>query len=130
MTAESPFRFWLLLAIVALIRDLPRTTFSLNMWSAAYPIGAYGFACSQLATDFDSPTFRVVTAIILVVLVLYWLYLFISTLPMLLSGELFLSGAMDEHEEEKMAAREREREREREMRPGSGSSRSEGSSAA
>lgn len=88
------------------------------MWSAAYPVGAYGVACSQLAIDFDSPTFRVLTAIILVVLVLYWFYLIGNTLPMVLSGELFLAEALDSHEEEKMA-QESQRER---VASGSGSS--------
>lgn len=107
--------FWLLLCLFAFVRDLPKTNFNLNMWSAGYPLGAYGVTCSQLAIDFDSPTFRVVTSIILVVLVLYWLYLVVYTLPLVLCGELFLAEAVDSHEEEKMAQRA-----ERERRSGSG----------
>ncbi len=107
--------FWLLLCLFAFVRDLPKTNFNLNMWSAGYPLGAYGVTCSQLAIDFDSPTFRVVASIILVVSVLYWLYLVVYTLPLVLCGELFLAEAVDSHEEEKMAQRA-----ERERRSGSG----------
>ena len=71
------------------------------MWSAAYPFGAYGLTCSQLAIDLDSSTFRVITAIILVVLVSYWLYLVVFTLPLIVSGKLFLEEAYHEQEEEK-----------------------------
>ena len=70
------------------------------MWSAAYPLGVYGIACTQLAIDFDSPAFRVIASIVLVVALLYWLYLIAFTIPMVLSGELFLAEAMEHKEEE------------------------------
>ncbi|KAK4689577.1 hypothetical protein P7C73_g534, partial [Tremellales sp. Uapishka_1] len=49
--------FWLLLCALAFVRDLPKTKFNLNMWSAAYPLGVYGVASTQLASDLDSPTY-------------------------------------------------------------------------
>lgn len=76
------------------------------MWSAAYPYGTYGIACSQFSTDFDSPAFAVITSIILVTLVILWLYLVIATIPMVISGELFLAEALEEmekHREESKA---------------------------
>ena len=110
MVMVADYRFWLILCVVAFVRDLPKTKFNLNMWSAAYPIGIYGVAVTQLAIDLDSVAFRVISSIILVVSVLYWLYLIAYTLPMVLSGELFLAemyekdkkereGGQDDHDE-------------------------------
>jgi tellurite resistance protein TehA-like permease len=105
-----PSRFWLFLATLALIRDLPKTHFNINHWSSAYPIGVYGLASSQLAIDLDSPTFRVVTAIVLVILVINWLYLMGRTLPMVLSGEWFLKEAYEEGKEREKDSRASTRE--------------------
>ena len=89
-------RLWLLISLVAFVRDLPKTKFNLNMWSTAYPIGTYGVASSQFAIDFDSIAFRVITTIILIISVIYWFYLIIYTLPMILSGEAFLGALVEE----------------------------------
>lgn len=70
------------------------------MWSSAYPFGAYGVVASQFAIDFDSIAFRVITTIILFVLIIYWLYAIICTLPMVVSGELFLGDLVKEREKE------------------------------
>jgi hypothetical protein len=72
-------------------------------YHVAYPIGIFGVACSQFATDFDSPAFRVITAIILVCLVIFWLWLVLYTLPMIISGELLLANARSKLEEEEEA---------------------------
>ncbi|OCF37564.1 hypothetical protein I316_00690 [Kwoniella heveanensis BCC8398] len=92
--------FWLLICIVAFVRDIPKTHFNLNMWSAIYPLGTYGLMCSKLSSDLDSRAFRVVSTIILVAVVIYWLYLIVFTLPAVVSGELFLAEAMEKHEKE------------------------------
>ncbi|WVF70057.1 hypothetical protein IAT40_004844 [Kwoniella sp. CBS 6097] len=92
--------FWLLICIVAFIRDIPKTHFNLNMWSTIYPVGVYGLTCSKLASDLDSRAFRVVSTIILIVVVIYWLYLIAFTLPAVVSGELFLAEALEKHEKE------------------------------
>lgn len=70
------------------------------MWSSAYPFGAYGVVASQFAIDFDSIAFRVITTIILLVLIIYWLYAIICTLPMVVSGELFLGDLVRQREKE------------------------------
>ena len=102
------------------------------MWSAAYPLGVYGVACTQLAIDLDSPTFRVIASIVLVVSVLYWFYLVAFTLPLVISGELFLAEAKEDRENAKL----REQEERRRSSPsgsrrdGQGSSSDHGSSSA
>lgn len=97
LTSQS---FWLILSIVAFARDIRKTHFNLNHWSAAYPIGAYGLACSQLTIDFDSRAFAVVTTIVAVVLFIYWILLVLYTIPSIASGELFLASVVEEREEE------------------------------
>lgn len=82
------------------------------MWSAAYPFGAYGIVATQFAIDFDSPTFRVVSSIILVFMVLLWLWLVLSTLPMVISGELLLGEAWEEMQKDKEKKAEEGRARE------------------
>lgn len=62
-------------------------------------------ACSQFATDFDSPAFRVVTCIITVLSFAYWCFCIIWTLPLAISGELFLGHAKEAIEEETEAAK-------------------------
>jgi len=71
------------------------------MWSGAYPIGIYGVAATQLAISLDSPVFRVVSTVVLIVLVIYWLYLVLWSLPMVISGEFFLSEVLHEMEKER-----------------------------
>mgnify|MGYP006876474623 CR=1 FL=1 len=71
------------------------------MWSSTYPFGVYGVAASQFAIDFDSTAFKVITTIVLLLLVIYWLYLVACTLPMVASGELFLRDVFEEMEKEK-----------------------------
>ena len=93
--------FWLIISVVAFVRDIPKTRFNINMWSGAYPIGIYGVAATQLAISLDSPVFRVVSTIILIVMVIYWLYLVIYSLPMVLSGEMFLGEVLHEMEKER-----------------------------
>lgn len=70
------------------------------MWSALYPFGAYGIAAEQISVDLDSSAFKVLTSMILVVLVIYWIYCVIWTLVQFVSGELFLAEALKEREEE------------------------------
>lgn len=93
--------FWLILAIVSFVRDVPKTNFNLNMWSAAYPLGIYDIASSQFATDLQSTAFSVVSSATLLIAVLYWAYLVIYTLPMVFTGSLFLHDAHEELEKEK-----------------------------
>lgn len=83
------------------------------MWSAAYPIGAYGVACTQLAIDLESTAFRIIATIVLVVLVIFWLLLIAYTVPSLISGELLLEGAKAEMDEEKRKEQEGKGEGER-----------------
>jgi hypothetical protein len=63
------------------------------MWSGAFPLGAYGLCANQIAISLDSPAFRVVSTIVLVVLVIYWLVSMAFTIALVWSGELFLSDA-------------------------------------
>lgn len=63
------------------------------MWSGAYPIGVFGIACNQIATDLDSPAFKGIASAILIIAVIHWIWLVIYTLPMIVSGELFLGEA-------------------------------------
>lgn len=79
------------------------------MWSSAYPLGAYGLAATQFATDFDSPAFKVVSTIVLIVLVIWWLYLIVCTIPMIISGELLLAEAYEEMKKHREKHNEPER---------------------
>lgn len=66
----------------------------------AYPIGAFGVACTQFADDFDSPAFRVIATIICIISVVFWLFLVVYTLPLIITGELLLGNARHKLEEE------------------------------
>jgi hypothetical protein len=83
------------------------------MWSAAYPVAMFGVACTQIAKDLDSPAFEGIASAILVIAVIHWLWLVIYTVPMIISGELFLSEAehLKKQEQEAMEGKEGEGER-------------------
>lgn len=60
----------------------------------------FGVASTQFADDFDSPAFRVISTIICVISVIFWLFLVVYTLPLLISGELLLQNGRHKGEEE------------------------------
>lgn len=68
-----------------------------------YPCGVYGVACTQIAKDLDSPAFKGIASAILIISVIHWLWLVIYTVPMIISGELFLSEAKELEREEEEA---------------------------
>ena len=82
-----------MLAIATIVADIRKAPFSLNYWSALYPTGVYALHAGQLAMDFDSPAFRTVNTIFVVLLLLGWLYCVIRTIPGIVSGQLFLEEA-------------------------------------
>lgn len=98
--ADIHFSLWLFFAMLAFVRDIGQTHFNLNHWSAAYPLGVYGVACSQLTIDLDSRAFAVVTTIVSIALFCYWVTLVIYTIPSIVSGELFLAEVVEKREEE------------------------------
>ena len=93
----------MVLALIAYVRDGRRTNFNLTMWSAAYPIAVFGIACTEIAKDLDSPAFEGIASALLIIAVVHWIWLVIYTIPMVLSGELFLSEADHLREEEEKA---------------------------
>lgn len=95
--------FWVVLALIAYVRDGRRTYFNLTMWSAAYPIAVFGVACTEIAKDLDSPAFEGIASALLIIAVIHWIWLMIYTIPMVISGELFLSEADHLRKEEKEA---------------------------
>jgi tellurite resistance protein TehA-like permease len=105
--------FWVVLALIAYVRDGRRTYFNLTMWSAAYPVAMFGVACTQIAKDLDSPAFEGIASAILIIAVIHWLWLVIYTVPMIISGELFLSEAehLKKQEQEAMEGKEGDGER-------------------
>jgi hypothetical protein len=92
--------FWVVLALIAYARDSRHAEFNLTMWSGAYPIGVFGIACNQIGVDLDSPAFKGIASAILIIAVIHWIWLVIYTLPMIVSGELFLAEAKHLSEEE------------------------------
>lgn len=92
--------FWLILALIAFVRDFRKTEFNMNMWSSIYPWGTYALVLSQLASDFNSPAFRVICSIFVIIAVLYWMWLIVKTIPNIISGEA-LKAEMKKRDEEK-----------------------------
>ncbi|KAJ9107341.1 hypothetical protein QFC21_000791 [Naganishia friedmannii] len=80
-------------ALIAYARDSRYAHFNLTMWSGAYPIGIFGIACNQIGVDLDSPAFKGIASAILIIAVIHWIWLVIYTIPMIVSGELFLAEA-------------------------------------
>lgn len=85
------------------------STFSLSTWSSSYPLCVFALLLGQLGKDFDSPALRVLnTAFTIIVLGAscapsrfadrpgQWLYLVARTIPLAVTGALFLSGVDDE----------------------------------
>lgn len=56
--------FWLLLSIFVVAHDIHKAPFTLNYWSALYPLGVFALTFGQLASDFNSPTFRTCNTIV------------------------------------------------------------------
>lgn len=107
----NPFdSFWVVLALIAYVRDGRRTYFNLTMWSAAYPIAIFGVACTQIAKDLDSPAFDGIASAILIIAVIHWIWLVIYTVPMVISGELFLSEAEHLRKQEQEAMEDKQHE--------------------
>ena len=55
--------YWFLLSCLVVAEDIHKAPFTLNYWSALYPIGVYALINNQLAKDFDSPAFRTLDTI-------------------------------------------------------------------
>lgn len=89
-----------MLALIAYVRDGRNANFTITMWASLYPIGVMGIACTQIANDLDSPAFKGIASGILIIAVIHWIWLVIYTLPMIMSGELFLSEAKETEKEE------------------------------
>jgi len=87
--------YWFLLSIFTVSIDARKAPFTLNYWSAMYPWGVYAAAFGQLAMDFDSPAFRVLNTIMSCSLTILWLYSMARTVPMMVTGEVFLADAED-----------------------------------
>ena len=81
---------------MAFMADLRKTRYNLNMWSGAFPLGAYGLCANQIAVSLNSPAFRVVSTVVLVVLAIYWLVSMAFTIPLVCSGEIFLAGVYEQ----------------------------------
>lgn len=95
-----------MLALIAYVRDGRVANFTISMWASLYPVGVMGIACTQIAKDLDSPVFKGIASGILIIAVLHWLWLVVYTVPMVISGELFLSEVKEMEEEE---AKEKEK---------------------
>lgn len=69
-----------------------------------------GIACTQIAKDLDSPAFKGIASGILIIAILHWIWLLVYTVPMVISGELFLSETEEMKEGEEKAAEEKKRQ--------------------
>ncbi|KAF8601893.1 hypothetical protein BDV93DRAFT_509734 [Ceratobasidium sp. AG-I] len=74
--------WWMLLSAVAIVETFRsnRPKFAIGFWGMVFPLGVYAFLTLQLAQVFDSSFFRVVAAILSVVVFALWTTLTVTTL--------------------------------------------------
>ncbi|GAB6153917.1 C4-dicarboxylate ABC transporter [Desulfosporosinus burensis] len=64
--------------------------FSLGWWAFIFPLAAYTIASQKVATIFSTPLTYWFSAILTLLLMFLWLYVFINTVKGVLSGKLFI----------------------------------------
>lgn len=106
--------FWLLIGLGEVVAAFGQSSFSIATWSSSYPIAVYALVWNQLSKDFDSVSFRVVSTGITIIAIsacrgvawpgpadalpVHWLYLAGRTIPLVITGALFLEGLDDTDE--------------------------------
>lgn len=89
--------FWFTLAVATVIFRTRKNgstffspnNFSLGWWAFTFPIGVFATATTSLATELNSPAFKVIGTIVSLVVVFNWLYIGSMTLVKCCNGALF-----------------------------------------
>ncbi|WFD26555.1 hypothetical protein MNAN1_001538 [Malassezia nana] len=83
--------FWFVLALFVIGDLLMVTRFSFNLgwWGMVFPLGVFGLATMQLGSIFDSGSFKVLSVVITLAVIVVWLAMIAATLAHLLRGRFF-----------------------------------------
>lgn len=65
--------------------------FSVGLWALTFPLGVFATSTTILASELDSPAFRVIGAFLSVQVTLHWLYVSILTMYKVWNGTLFMA---------------------------------------
>jgi len=84
--------FWFVLALfvvgdLLLVSPFP---FNLGWWGTTFPLGVFGIATIQLGQVFDSGSFKVLSVVITLAVVVLWLAMSVLTLAQLLRGKMYV----------------------------------------
>lgn len=89
---------WYLLAFAMIIdhfrknRDFfHHSRFSVGLWALTFPLGVFATATTILATELDSPAFRVIGAFLSVQVTLHWVYVSVLTVYKVANGTIFVA---------------------------------------
>ncbi|KAG9092982.1 Plasma membrane sulfite pump involved in sulfite metabolism [Ceratobasidium sp. UAMH 11750] len=74
--------WWMMLSVVAIVETFKsnRPKFAVGFWGMVFPLGVYAFLTLQLAQMFDSSFFRIVAAILSIIVFSLWLTLAVTTI--------------------------------------------------
>lgn len=89
---------WYILASVIFIEHCIRNrsyvglqSFSIGFTALTFPIGVWATATTELATELDSPAFKVIGTVVSIQVALNWLYVFIMTCWKAANGTIFVA---------------------------------------
>lgn len=98
--------FWLVFAVATVIFRTRKngsaffapSKFSIGWWAFTFPIGVFCTATTSLATELNSPAFKVIGTILSLVVVFNWLYIGSMTLIKCCDGALFTAPELAQFE--------------------------------
>ncbi|GFZ51187.1 Sulfite efflux pump SSU1 [Saitozyma sp. JCM 24511] len=89
---------WYILAFAMILDHLPtcrdffhHSRFSIGLWAITFPIGVFATATTTLASELNSPAFKVLGTILSVQVALHWLYVSVMTLWKCFDGTIFVA---------------------------------------
>jgi tellurite resistance protein TehA-like permease len=89
---------WYILASAMILDHLRKdhtffhhSKFSVGLWALTFPLGVFATATNILATELDSPAFKVIGAFLSVQVMLHWIYVSVMTLYKVWNGTVFVA---------------------------------------
>ncbi|ORY27077.1 voltage-dependent anion channel-domain-containing protein [Naematelia encephala] len=68
-----------------------RQHFSVGLWALTFPIGVFATATTTLASELDSPAFRVIGTVLSIQVALHWIYVSVMTVWKVVDGTIFVA---------------------------------------
>ncbi|KAH9931135.1 voltage-dependent anion channel [Epithele typhae] len=84
---------WIILAFISIahVRSSSKLPFSMAYWGIIFPNGVFALLCVQLAKTLNSPVFRAIGAGWTAIVFLFWICVFLRSIPAFIDGSMFMA---------------------------------------